>query len=329
MKVLVTGSLGLVGSEAVRFYLEKGDTVMGVDNNMREFFFGSDGSVLGNTIEHPNYTFSNMDICDSAELFISFKPDLIIHCAAQPSHDWSAKDPITDFNINAFGTLNLLNCCKTFTPDAVFIYVSTNKVYGDHPNKFPLVEKKSRWEIDWPIYTKGFNEDLSVDQCIHSVFGVSKLAGDMMCQEYGKNFGLKTGIFRCGCITGSRHAGAELHGFLSYVVKCHKENRIYRIYGYQGKQVRDQIHAYDLVTAFDAFSKDPKPGEVYNMGGSRHSNISVLEAMSVFNIGYEYHEQPRMGDHIWYISDVSKFQKDFPKWKYSYTLENILNDLIK
>lgn len=324
MRVLVTGSLGLVGSEAVRFYLERGCDVVGIDNNMREFFFGSDGSVLNNQIEHPSYTFTNLDICDSAEVFVKFRPDAVIHCAAQPSHDWSAKDPETDFYINAVGTLHLLECCRTFTPDAAFIYVSTNKVYGDNPNRLPLMELRNRYETN----IIGIDETMSVDNCIHSVFGVSKLAGDMMAQEYGKNFGIKTGIFRCGCITGSRHAGAELHGFLSYLAKCKREGRIYKVYGYKGKQVRDQIHAKDLVNAFDHFIQEPRPGEVYNMGGGDLSNISVLEALKVFNVPYDYLDQPRVGDHIWYVSDVSKFRKHFPRWDYEYSLEAIIEDLI-
>jgi CDP-paratose 2-epimerase len=323
MKILVTGSLGLVGSEAVRFYLDHGNEVVGIDNNMREFFFGEDGSVLRNQITHKYYKYCNADILDCAEIFKSFVPDVIIHCAAQPSHDWSAKDPITDFNINALGTVLLLENCRMYCPEAVFIFVSTNKVYGDNPNKLQFTELKYRYESLLPI-----DESMPVDNCIHSVFGVSKLAADVMCQEYGKNFGIKTGIFRCGCITGSRHSGAELHGFLSYVVKCKKEGRIYKIYGYKGKQVRDNIHAFDLVSAFDHFVQNPRPGEVYNMGGGIFSNISVLEAMRIFNVPYEYIDKPRVGDHKWYISNVSKFQYDYPKWKYKYNLEAIIEDLV-
>jgi len=211
-----------------------------------------------------------------------------------------------------------------YCPDAIFVYVSTNKVYGDNPNKIPLTEHKWRYTAD----IKGIDETMSVDHCIHSAFGVSKLAGDMMVQEYGRNFKIRTGVFRCGCITGSRHAGAELHGFLAYISKCKKQNRMYRVYGYKGKQVRDNIHAYDLVTAFDQFVQKPGYGEVYNMGGGQNCNMSVLEALKVFNVPYEYIDLPRTGDHIWYISDVSKFQKKYPEWFYKYKMGDILDDFL-
>lgn len=321
-KVLVTGALGLVGSEAVRYYLDKGDKVCGVDNNMRGVFFGT--SVLENQVKHHYYTHFNEDINDCGHVILAFKPDIIIHCAAQPSHDWSAKDPMTDFQINAYGTLYLLELCRLHLPNVIFIFASTNKVYGDNPNKLPMTELRHRYEAN----IIGIDESMSVDHCIHSMFGVSKLAADMACQEYGRNYGLKTGIFRCGCITGSRHAGAELHGFLSYVARCKREGLIYKIYGYKGKQVRDQIHAYDLVTAFDAFANDPGFGEVYNMGGGHNCSLSVLEAMKIFHVPFEYVDQPRVGDHIWYISDTQKFEKQFPKWKREYRLEDILDDLI-
>ena len=322
-KVLVTGSCGLVGSEAVKYYLEKGCKVTGIDNNMRELFFGT--SVLENQVEHPYYTHHNIDIADCGHVLLAFKPDIIVHCAAQPSHDWSAKDPVTDFNINAVSTLYLLEICRLHLPEVVFIFASTNKVYGDNPNKLPLNELKHRYEAN----ILGIDETMSVDNCIHSMFGVSKLAADMACQEYGKNYGLKTGIFRCGCITGGRHAGAELHGFLSYVAKCKRDGLIYKIHGYKGKQVRDQIHAYDLVTAFDSFAEEPRAGEVYNMGGGHKCNISVLEAMKIFHVPYEYHDQARVGDHIWWVSDRTKFEKHYPDWKCKYSLENILDDLLK
>lgn len=322
-KVLITGALGLVGSEAVKYYLAKGDKVFGVDNNMREYFFGT--SVLDNEVEHPMYTHFHEDINDCGHVILAFKPDIIIHCAAQPSHDWSAKDPIMDFQINAMGTLYLLEICRLHVPDCVFIFISTNKVYGDNPNKLPLGELKYRYEAN----VLGIDETMSVDNCVHSMFGVSKLAADMACQEYGKNYGMKTGTFRCGCITGGRHAGAELHGFLSYVAKCKQKGKVYQIHGYKGKQVRDQIHAYDLVTAFDEFACDPHPGEVYNMGGGHNCNISVLEALKVFNVPYMYDETPRVGDHIWYVSDTQKFERHFPRWKRKYNLEAILDDLIQ
>lgn len=322
MRVLVSGSLGLLGSEAVRYYLDQGHEVAGIDNNMREFFFGT--SVLNNQVEHRRYKHFDEDINECGHILLAFKPDVIIHCAAQPSHDWSAKDPITDFNINAVGTLYLLEMCRLHLPEVIFVFASTNKVYGDNPNLLPLEELKYRYEC----HLSGIDESMSVDHCVHSMFGVSKLAADMACQEYGRNYGLRTGIFRCGCITGRNHAGAELHGFLSYVVRCKREGKIYKIYGYKGKQVRDQIHAYDLVTAFDEFIKNPKPGEVYNMGGGWNSNISVLEALRIFNVPYEYVDEPRVGDHIWYVSDVSKFKFDYPKWNYKYNLDGILEDLI-
>ena len=324
MKILVTGSLGLVGSEAVKFYTDRGHEVIGIDNNMREFFFGPEGSVVHNQTTHKLFQYFNMDICDCAELFKNNTFDAIIHCAAQPSHDWSAGDPVTDFNINAVGTVHLLENTRMFCPDAVFIYVSTNKVYGDNPNKIKVTELRNRYESD--IY--GIDETMSVDHCIHSAFGVSKLAGDMMAQEYGKNFRIKTGIFRCGCITGARHAGAELHGFLAYVAKCKKAKRMYKIYGYKGKQVRDNIHAFDLVNAFDHFIKKPGYGEVYNMGGGHNCNMSVLEALKVFNVPYEYVDQPRKGDHLWYVSDCRKFQNKYPEWFYKYSMGDILDDFI-
>lgn len=324
MKVLVTGSLGLVGSEAVRFYLDRGHTVIGVDNNMRSKFFGPEGSGLKNDIEHENYVRYHMDISGAGVLVQDLKPDAIIHCAAQPSHDWAAKDPVTDFNVNAYGTLILLEACRHFCPDAVFIQVSTNKVYGDRPNKLKFEELPTRYEAD----IEGISESMSVDDCTHSLFGVSKLSGDLLAQEYGRYFDMKVGIFRCGCITGRAHAGVEMHGFLSYLVRCSKENKTYKIYGYKGKQVRDNIHAFDLVNAFDHFIQSPRCGEVYNMGGGRHSNISVLEAIDKLGVRFEYVNRPRVGDHIWYISDVTKFKSHYPKWSYTYSLEDILEDLI-
>ena len=322
MKVLVTGSAGLVGSEAVRFYLDKGCDVTGFDNNMRQQFFGKQGSTLGNIVKHKNYTHSDTDIRKVVRLY---SPDIIIHAAAQPSHDWAAKAPLVDFSVNATGTLMLLEAMRKTCPDAVFIYVSTNKVYGDRPNQIPMDEYETRYDN---VGLQGIDETMSIDNCMHSLFGVSKLAGDLLAQEYGRYFGLKTGIFRCGCITGAQHAGVELHGFLSYMAKCKKENKVYKIYGYGGKQVRDNIHAYDLITAFDHFIQNPRPGEVYNMGGGRHSNISVMEAIVKMRVTFNYIEQPRKGDHIWYISDVSKFRNDYPAWRYSYDMERIIENLI-
>ncbi len=326
MKVLITGSLGLVGSEAVRFYLQRGDIVIGVDNDMRKHFFGEDASVAKNMIDHGHYLHCGKDISQIEFLIEGEKPDVIIHAAGQPSHDYSAKEPILDFQANAIGTLFLLEMTRKHCPNAVFVYCSTNKVYGDHPNKLKYLELETRYE---PAEVEAIDETMSVDYCTHSPFGVSKLTGDLYCQEYARYFGIKTGIFRMGCITGSRHAGTELHGFLSYMVKCKKEKKRYNVYGYKGKQVRDNIHAFDLVGAFDSFVANPRPGEVYNLGGGRHSNISVLEALEKLKLDYEYFDTPRVGDHKWYISDVSKFQRDYPEWKYKYDINSIFEDLMK
>jgi len=325
--ILVTGSLGLVGSEAVRYFLDKGEEVIGIDNNMRKTFFGKDGDVSWNQIVHDNYTFYPKDIRDCGDIIKKCHPDMVIHCAGQPSHDWAMTNPIMDFSVNAKGTLCLLEAFRKNTPDGVFIYVSTNKVYGDRPNRIGLMEDNKRFTPYDLRFINGINESMSVDNCMHSLFGVSKLSGDLLTQEYGKYFNLKTGVFRCGCITGSAQSPVELHGFLAYVARCSKENKVFKIYGYQGKQVRDIIHAYDLVTAFDAFYHNPKQGEVYNMGGGFHSNISVLEALETFEVCSEYTDTPRKGDHKWYISDCRKFKKDYPMWSYKYSLKDIIEEL--
>lgn len=333
MKIFVTGSLGLVGSEAVRYYLNEACEVIGVDNDMRKHFFGPEASVLKNRIDHPNYTHLGVDMASKEveAVFQNWKPDVIIHAAAQPSHDYSAQNPLLDFGINAFATLTLLEFTRKYTPEAVFVYLSTNKVYGDWPNKLiDLIEEETRYEWGHHENRKGIKETMPIDYTTHSPFGVSKLAGDIYTQEYARYFGLKTGIFRCGCITGAAHAGAELHGFLAYMVRCKKENRRYKVYGYKGKQVRDNIHAHDLVRAIDYFIREPHPGEVYNMGGGRYSNTSVLEALNWLKIkDWEYVDEARKGDHIWYISDVSKFQRDYPGWKYEYNLWAIMEDLMR
>ena len=340
-KVLVTGSAGLVGSESVRFFCEKGFKVIGVDNDMRAYFFGSDASTSWNRklleAKYKNYKHLNIDIRNSEEiekLFKKIKPDLIIHTAAQPSHDWAAKEPMTDFSVNAMGTLVLLEAARKYAPDAVFIFTSTNKVYGDRPNYLPLIETEKRWELpeEHPFY-KGIDESMSIDACLHSVFGSSKVASDILTQEYGKYFGLKTGIFRGGCITGPAHSGAQLHGFLAYLVKAIAHETVYTIFGYKGKQVRDNIHAKDLVSAFYEFYKKPRKGEVYNMGGHRHSHTSILEVIpkieKILNkkAKLKYNKKNRIGDHIWYISDVSKFKRDYPAWKYKYDENLILEEL--
>jgi len=344
---LITGSGGLIGSEAVRFYIDKGFNVYGIDNNMRSYFFGDKSSVdwniekLKNT--YPNYFHHNIDIRNKDninKLFNEINFDLIIHAAAQPSHDWAANEPHTDFSINTEGTLNLLEAFRLWNSEAVFIFLSTNKVYGDSPNKLPLVENENRYEIRKENkFYQGIDESMSIDQSKHSLFGCSKLAADIFVQEYGRYFNLKTCVFRGGCLTGPAHSSAKLHGFLSYLAKCVYSGTKYTILGYKGKQVRDNIHSFDLITAIDSVFKNPKLGEVYNIGGSRHSNISILEAISKFEqifekkANFEFSKQNRSGDHIWYISDISKFRYDYPEWKYEYTLDKLLldiaNELIK
>ena len=290
MKVLITGSTGLVGSEAVRYYSMRGYEVYGIDNNMREYFFGNESSNVKtkkNLLKAYNrYIHFDTDIREEekiSDIFAKHGPfDIIIHAAAQPSHDWAKKEPITDFSVNANGTQVLLENFRLKSPNGVFLFTSTNKVYGDSPNMLPLIEKEMRYEIDpGHIFKNGISEKMSIDTSKHSLFGASKLAADIMVQEYGRYFNLNTGIFRCGCITGKTQTGVELHGFLSYMVKCILSGKEYTIFGYKGKQVRDNIHAFDLVTAMDEFSKSPKKGEVYNMGGSRHSNVSIMEAIKL------------------------------------------------
>lgn len=340
-KVLVTGSAGLIGSEAVRFFCGYGFDVHGVDNNMRAYFFGIDGDTnwMRKKLlsEQDHYTHHPIDIRDEhkmRELCKSHRFDLVIHAAAQPSHDWAAKEPLTDFSINATATLILLQCLREYVKEATFIFMSTNKVYGDRPNSLPFVEKKSRWELPTTHkYYQGIDELMSIDQSTHSIFGVGKTAADLMVQEYGKYFGLQTTVFRGGCLTGPAHSAAKLHGFLAYLVKCIREGIPYIINGYKGKQVRDNIHAHDLVSAFYEVYKKPRIGEVYNIGGSRYSNISILEAIEKVEtilgkkVKMTYVDKTRVGDHIWYISDVSKFQHHYPSWKYVYDIDHILMDL--
>jgi len=342
-KVLITGSAGLIGSEAVRFFCGKGFAVHGVDNNLRQYFFGADGDtswVRERLLkEEKGYIHHTIDIRDEdkiRDLFAQHRFDLIIHTAAQPSHDWAAKEPLTDFSINATGTLLLLEATRQYAKDAVFIFTSTNKVYGDRPNFLPLVEMKTRWELPKNHrYYKGIDESMSIDASTHSIFGVSKVAADVMVQEYGKYFGMKTVAFRGGCLTGPAHSAARLHGFLAYLVKCIRDGISYTINGYKGKQVRDNIHAHDLIAAFYEFYKKPRTGEVYNIGGSRHSNASILEAIGKIEAitgkkaKITYVDHPRVGDHIWYISDVGKFRNHYPSWQYAYDGDTILLDLCK
>lgn len=340
--VLITGSAGLIGSESARFFAKKGFRVCGVDNNMREYFFGPDASTewsrqkLENTLKK-TYKHYSVDIRNKEELEKIFQEttfDLIIHTAAQPSHDWAVKEPHTDFGVNALGTLNLLELYRKYSPDGVFIFTSTNKVYGDTPNKLPLIETETRFELSPDHdYYNGINESMSIDNSTHSIFGASKVAADILVQEYGKYFGLKTGVFRGGCLTGPAHSGAKLHGFLAYLIKCIATGQPYTIFGYKGKQVRDNIHSYDLVNAFYHFYKNPKKGEVYNIGGSRHSNTSMFEAVKKAEkvLGkkakIKYSNDNRIGDHIWYISDVGKFKNHYPAWNYKYDNDNIIEEI--
>lgn len=340
---LVTGSAGLIGSETVKWFHERGFDVVGIDNDMRARFFGPAASTaetrrnLERTLKR--YRHIEADIQDQKalrDIFASLGKDIavIVHTAAQPSHDWAAREPFTDFGVNAVGTLNLLELTRTFSPDAVFIFTSTNKVYGDTPNRLPLVELESRWEIEAsdPFFP-GIDESMSIDQTKHSLFGASKVAADLLVQEYGRYFGMKTACFRGGCLTGPSHAGTELHGFLAYLMKCTVAGKPYRIYGYKGKQVRDNIHSHDLVAAFWEFFQAPRSAAVYNMGGSRHSNCSMLEAIALCEkisgrkLDWSYVEDNRIGDHIWYISDVRLFKSHYPNWKHHYGLQRILEEI--
>jgi len=341
--VIITGSSGLVGSESVNFFCKKGFDVIGIDNNYRKLFFGSDGSTLDikkKLLNNKNFRSYNFDIRNYNNLekiFRKYKKHiaLIIHCAAQPSHDYGKNFPVLDFSINATGTLNLLELTKIYSPTSPFIFMSTNKVYGDNPNKLKLIEKNKRWELkNNNKLFKGINEKFSIDNCTHSFFGVSKTYADLIVQEYGKNVGLKTVSFRAGCITGPNHNGAKLHGFLSYLVKISLAKKKYSLIGYKGKQVRDNLHSQDLVNCFWEFYKRPKYGEVYNMGGGRYSNCSIIEALEILEeitkikIKKEIIKKNRVGDHIWYISDTNKFKKDYPKWEQEYNTKKIIEELI-
>ena len=343
--VIITGSTGLVGSEAVNFFCDKGFDVIGIDNNLRKFFFGRDGSTLWikNNLIKRNKKFKNFNIDirnfnGLEKIFKKYRKNisLIIHCAAQPSHDYGKKFPVLDFNVNATGTLNLLELTKIYCPNSPFIFTSTNKVYGDNPNKLSIIETKNRWELKKNNkYYNGIDEKFSIDHCTHSFFGVSKTYADLIVQEYGKNIGLKTVCFRAGCITGPNHSGAKLHGFLSYLVKITLATRKYSLIGYKGKQVRDNLHSYDLVNCFWEFFKKPKRGEVYNIGGGRYSNCSILEALDLvekisnISISRNVVRIPRIGDHIWYISNLKKFKNHYPKWKQKYNTKKILGELIE
>jgi len=343
--IIITGSAGLIGSESVKFFHEKGFNVVGIDNDMRAYFFGQDSSTawVTDTLKRSlkNFQHFNADIRGYEKLDKIFKEysgeiEGIIHTAAQPSHDWAAKEPLTDFTINANGTLNLLELTRKYAKDAAFIFTSTNKVYGDLPNYLPLVELETRWEVieSHKYRSHGIDESMSIDNSKHSLFGASKVAADILVQEYGKYFGMKTVIFRGGCLTGPAHNGAELHGFLAYLVECAVNKKDYTVFGYKAKQVRDNIHSKDMIHAFWSFYQKPRTGEVYNMGGSRYSNVSMLEAIDLikeisgYQLKYVISDQSRIGDHIWYISDVRKFKSHYPDWEYTYDINKILEEMI-
>lgn len=340
---IVTGSAGLIGSETVKFFCDKGFDVVGIDNNFRKTFFGEDASTEWNRqrleASHKNYTHYDADIRDHegiSKIYGRYGKDIkaVIHCAAQPSHDWAASDPYMDFTVNANGTLTMLENFRAHCPDGVFIFTSTNKVYGDTPNYLPLVELETRWEIDPShAYNDGIDETMSIDHTKHSLFGASKVAADVLVQEYGRYFGFKTGVFRGGCLTGPSHSGTRLHGFLSYLMRCCITGNKYFIYGYKGKQVRDNIHSYDLVNSLWHFFEKPRVGEVYNMGGGRYSNCSMLEAIQLCEqitgkkLNCEYDETNRIGDHIWWISGLKKFEQHYPDWKMTYDVPRILKEI--
>jgi CDP-paratose 2-epimerase len=340
----VTGSAGLIGSESVHYFARLGFDIVGIDNDMRSHFFGPEASTLWNRDllkekYGKRYHHYDVDIRDRAQVENIFREygsdlELIIHTAAQPSHDWAASDPHLDFTVNANGTLVLLEATRQYVPEAVFIFTSTNKVYGDTPNLLPLHELESRWEIEaGHRYELGIDESMSIDDSKHSLFGASKVAADVLVQEYGRYFGMRTAAFRGGCLTGPSHSGAQLHGFLAYLMKCTITSEAYTVFGYKGKQVRDNIHSHDLVDAFHHFYRNPRSGEVYNMGGGRHCNCSMLEATSLCEeiagkkLQHTYVDRPRSGDHIWYISDVKKFQSHYPGWRYEYDLRAILEEI--
>ena len=341
--IIVTGSAGLIGSETVKHFAGEGYRVVGIDNDMRSQFFGAEASTgktrdqLVKTVR--DYQHHDLDIRDAngvLDLFRQHRSGIVavVHTAAQPSHDWAARDPQTDFTVNANGTLNLLEAAREVCPEAPFVFTSTNKVYGDTPNRLPLRELPLRWEIEpGHEYEPGISETMSIDYTKHSLFGASKAAADILVQEYGRYFGMPTVCFRGGCLTGPAHAGTELHGFLSYLMICAVAGRPYRVFGYGGKQVRDNIHSADLVDAFAAFIRAPRAGEVYNIGGSRHSNCSMLEAINLCEelsgrrLDWKYEENNRIGDHIWWISDVRKFQGHYPEWKFRYGPREILEEI--
>lgn len=343
--LIVTGSAGLIGAESVRFFAAQGFDVIGIDNDMRRVFFGDEAStewsrrqLEAEVKSYKHFAIDIRNVADVDNLFAQYGSAIaaVIHTAAQPSHDWAARDPQTDFSVNANGTLNLLEATRRYCPDAVFIFTSTNKVYGDLPNQLPLEERETRWELapQHPYAAHGIDETMSIDGCLHSLFGASKVAADVLVQEYGRYFGMKTACFRGGCLTGPGHSGTQLHGFLAYLAKCAILGEHYTVFGYKGKQVRDNIHSSDLVNAFWHFMRAPRPAAVYNIGGSRHSACSMLEAIAICErltgrpMKWSYQEQNRTGDHIWWISDVRRFRADYPEWAYAYDIEAILHEIV-
>jgi CDP-paratose 2-epimerase len=341
---IITGSAGLIGAEAAQFFANKGLDVVGIDNDMRSQFFGEEASTAWSRqrleSELKAYRHYDLDIRDQgamAGLFKRYEANVavVIHTAAQPSHDWAAKAPSVDFSVNAGGTLNLLEATRQYCPNACFIFTSTNKVYGDTPNRLPLVEQSTRWELlgNHPYGRHGIDESMSVDQTMHSLFGASKLAADVLVQEYGRYFGMKTVCFRGGCLTGPGHSGTQLHGFLAYLAKCAVTDTLYTVFGYGGKQVRDNIHSFDLVNAFWYFFEAPRSGEVYNIGGGRRCNCSMIEAiekcesLSGREMRWSYSEANRAGDHIWWISDTRRFQAHYPEWSLRYDIDSILSEI--
>ncbi len=342
LSVLVTGSSGLIGSEAVEYYDGLGADVVGVDNNMRAEFFGPRGDTTWNlerlraSLRH--FTHVDLDVRDRPgvmRLFAERPFDLIVHCAAQPSHDKAKDIPLVDFEVNALGTLNLLEATRLHAPQAVFVHMSTNKVYGDAPNELPLVESERRYDFARPEDFHGISEECRIDRCLHSLFGASKTAADVMAQEYGRYYGLNVGIFRGGCLTGPAHSGVELHGFLNYLVKAAVAGDTYTVFGYKGKQVRDNIHSVDVIQAFEAYRAAPRPGEVYNLGGGRENSVSILEAIARLrellghDVRWRYADQNRLGDHVCYISDLRKLRAHYPGWRLTRSLDDILGELVE
>ena len=344
--IIITGSAGLIGSEASRYFSKEGYEIVGIDNDLRSKFFGAEASTAWAAAklreELGSYSHRNIDIRDKESVENVFRERnqaivAVVHTAAQPSHDWAAKDPLTDFEVNAKGTLNLLECCRAHSQSAAFVFTSTNKVYGDRPNHFPLVEDETRYELysnDGKLHP-GIDETMSVDQSLHSLFGVSKISADLFVQEYGRYFGLNTVCFRGGCLTGGGHSGTELHGFLSYLMRCVVTGREYKIFGYRGKQVRDNIHSSDLVRAFHEFIKRPNPAKVYNIGGGRESNCSLLEAVTACEtragrkLNRTYIDENRIGDHQWYVSSLARFKSDYPSWSLNYCMSDIFDDVYR